>query len=134
MGEKVDLAIQNQRAFTDRALFLRQVVEFRKELDVKDQEVADQQLQIRTFNEIVERRVLQATSDLRRERDELRAQLQGGRPAEGEAIAVEMAKMLLEELILRPDVAALRGNLQRIMRQLEEHLLNLRGKTAAAKT
>ena len=54
----------------------------------------------------VERRVQQATNDLRRERDELRAQLQGGRPAEGEAIAVEMAKMLLEELILRPDVAA----------------------------
>lgn len=117
--EKVSRAIENQLALGDRALFLRQVLEFRKELQHQENEVAMQQSQIGMFNEILERRVQQATSDLRRERDELAAKLTGNiAPAEGDLLAMKRAKTLLEELMLRPDVSAIRGELQRALREL----------------
>jgi DNA-binding NtrC family response regulator len=124
VAEKLKLAIQNQRAMSDRALFLRQVLDFRRELEQRDYETAAHLSQIRTFNEIIERRVAMATADLRGERDQLLAKLSsgGGAPNEGELIAVKMAKMLLEQVINRPDVAALRGELSRIQRQLDDHL------------
>jgi CheY-like chemotaxis protein len=125
--EKVSHAIQNQRALADRALFLKQVLEFRKELQLKEGELAENQSQIRMFNEILEGRVMQATRDLRRERDELAARLARGGPAtEGELVAVKMARMLLEQVALRPDVSSIRSELQRILRQLDAHMRSLR--------
>ena len=86
-------------------------------------------------NEVLEARVDLATRDLLAERDELRKQL--GSSAEirqgAEIVGVEMALILLEDLQRRPglDVAPFRGELQRVIRQLQSHVRRLRGDQAA---
>ena len=65
--------------------------------------------------------------------DELVKQLDGGGRQDAEIVGVEMALMLLEDMAKRPglDVAPFRGELQRVVRQLQAHVRRLRGDQAA---
>ncbi|TMB26921.1 MAG: response regulator [Deltaproteobacteria bacterium] len=134
VAEKVRRAIEHQRAESDRARFLARLREFESELDKKESEVSQQRTEIEMFNEVLEARVEQATRDLKAERDELVKRLDGGTSRQNaEIVGVEMALMLLEDLQARPglDVAPFRGELQRVVRQLQAHVRRLRGDQAA---
>jgi DNA-binding NtrC family response regulator len=126
--EKLRRAIANQRGAFERGRFIEQLEQFRAELKAKAGELAQHRSALEEFNAILEQRVADATADLRRERDELAAELARKAPAErrGEAVAVRMVLMLIEELQRRPDAAALRGDLARIVRQLDAHMRTLR--------
>lgn len=126
--EKVRRAIVNQRSAFERGRFIEQLEHFRAELKAKVGEIVQHRTAMEEFNAILEQRVADATADLRRERDELAAQLAQKAPAErrGETTAVKMVLMLIEELQKRPDAAPLRGDLARIVRQLDGHLKTLR--------
>jgi hypothetical protein len=97
--------------------------------------MTQQRTEIDMFNEVLEARVQIATKDLVAERDELRRQLDGGADVRqnAEIVGVEMALILLEDLQKRPglDVAPFRGELQRVIRQLQSHVRQLRGNQAA---
>ena len=133
VAEKVRRAIEHQRAEFDRARFLERLRQFESELDKKESEVSQQRTEIEMFNEVLEARVEQATRDLRAERDELVKQLDGGGSQDAEIVGVEMALMLLEDMAKRPglDVAPFRGELQRVVRQLQAHVRRLRDQQAA---
>jgi hypothetical protein len=135
VAEKVRRAIEHQRAEFDRARFLRRLREFEAELDKKQSEVTEQRTEIDMFNEVLETRVNLATRDLQAERDELRRQLDGSGDTRqnGEIVGLEMALILLEDLQRHPglDVAPFRGELQRVVRQLQSHVRRLRGDQAA---
>jgi FixJ family two-component response regulator len=133
VAEKVRRAVEHQRAESDRARFLERLRQFESELDKKESEVSQQRTEIEMFNEVLEARVEQATRDLRAERDELVKQLGGASRQNAEIVGVEMALMLLEDLAKRPglDVAPFRGELQRVVRQLQAHVRRLRGEQAA---
>jgi FixJ family two-component response regulator len=135
VAEKVRRAIEHQRAEFDRARFLRRLREFEAELGKKEVQVSEQRTEIEMFNEVLETRVQLATRDLQAERDELRRQLGGSGEIRqnGEIVGVEMALILLEDLQKRPglDVAPFRGELQRVIRQLQSHVRRLRGDQAA---
>jgi FixJ family two-component response regulator len=135
VAEKVRLAIEHQRAEFDRARFVRRLREFEAELGKKESEVNEQRTEIEMFNEVLEARVAIATRDLQAERDELRRQLgsSGEIRHNAEIVGVEMALILLEDLQRRPglDVAPFRGELQRVIRQLQSHVRHLRGDQAA---
>jgi len=133
VAEKVRRAIEHQRAEFDRARFLEKLRQFESELDKKESEVSQQRTEIEMFNEVLEARVEQATRDLRVERDELVKQLDGGGRQDAEIVGVEMALMLLEDMAKRPglDVAPFRGELQRVVRQLQAHVRRLRDQQAA---
>ena len=134
LAEKVRLAIAHQRAEFDRVRFLKKLGEFQAELTRKDAVVAGQRGEIEMFNELLEQRVRQATADLRRERDQLLQQTGSGTSrAEAEIVGLEMALMLVQDIAARPglDVGPVRGELQRVVRQLESHIRRLRGSQAA---
>jgi DNA-binding NtrC family response regulator len=134
LAEKVRLAIAHQRAEFDRVRFLKKLSEFQAELTRKDEEMRGQRTEIEMFNEVLELRVRQATEDLQRERDELLRQIGSGTTrSDAEIIGLEMALMLVQDLANRPglDVAPVRGELQRVVRQLEAHIRRLRGSQAA---
>jgi DNA-binding NtrC family response regulator len=134
LAEKIRLAIAHQRADFDRMRFLKKLGEFQAELSRKDAEASAQRTEIEMFNQILEVRVQQATADLRRERDELISRTGAGASREeAEIVGVEMALMLLQDISARPgmDVAPIRGELQRVVRQLESHIRRLRGSQAA---
>src|SRR2546430_7840298 len=134
VAEKVRRAIEHQRAEFDRARFLERLRQFESELNKKESEVSQQRTEIEMFNEVLEARVEQATGDLKAERDELVKQLDGGGSRQSaEIVGVEMALMLLEDMSKRPglDVAPFRGELQRVVRQLQAHVRRLRDHQAA---
>jgi DNA-binding NtrC family response regulator len=134
MAEKVRLAIEHQRAEFDRARFLARLREFEAELAKQDAELTGQRTEIQMFNEVLELRVQQATADLRRERDELLQRASAGASRnEAEIIGLEMALLLVQDLVHRPglDAAPVRGELQRVVRHLESHIRRLRGPQAA---
>jgi DNA-binding NtrC family response regulator len=134
LAEKVRLAIAHHRAEFERVRLLRKLGEFQAELARKDAEVNGQRTEIQMFNEVLEARVQQATADLRRERDQLLQQIGSGTSREeAEIVGLEMALMLVQDLASRPglDVAPVRGELQRVVRQLESHIRRLRGSQAA---
>jgi FixJ family two-component response regulator len=129
VAEKVWRAIENNRAQHERMRLLQRLSDFQAELSQRADQVSRQRTEIEMFNEILELRVAQATSDLRRERDELLARMGGGASrAEAEIVGAEMALILVRDIQLAdaPEVAPLRGELQRVVRQLERHIESLR--------
>jgi FixJ family two-component response regulator len=133
LAEKVRLAIAHQRAEFDRVRFLKRLGEFQAELTRKNSQVSEQRGEIEAFNAVLEERVRQATADLRRERDQLLQQRASGAPRqEAEIVGAEMALALVQELADSPgaEVAPIRGELQRVIRQLESHICRLRGAQA----
>ena len=71
----------------------------------------------------------QATADLRRERDQLLGKMSGGASRqEAEIVGAEMALILVRDIQLAdtPETAPIRGELQRVVRQLESHIKSLR--------
>ena len=131
LAEKVHRAIQNHRAQQERDRLLDYLREFQAELGHRDEQVSRQRTEIEMFNEILELRVEQATKDVRRERDELLARTSGGGASreEAEIVGAEMALVLVRDIQLAdsPESAPLRGELQRVVRQLETHIRMLRG-------
>jgi FixJ family two-component response regulator len=131
LAEKVQRAIQNHRAQQERDRLLDYLREFQAELSHRDEQVSRQRTEIEMFNEILELRVEQATKDVRRERDELLAKMSAGGASreEAEIIGAEMALLLVRDIQLAnsPKSAPLRGELQRVVRQLETHVRTLRG-------
>ncbi|HTO97859.1 MAG TPA: response regulator [Myxococcales bacterium] len=134
LAEKVRLAIAHQRAEFDRVRFLKRLGEFQAELTRKSSQVDEQRSEIEAFNAVLEERVQQATADLRKERDQLLSALGSGvqRP-EAEIVGAEIALGHLQDLAARPgpEMAPVRGELQRVIRQLEAHISRLRGSQAA---
>jgi DNA-binding NtrC family response regulator len=133
LAEKVHRAIQNHRAELERNRLLDYLREFQAELSHRDEQVSRQRTEIEMFNEILELRVEQATKDVRRERDELLAKAGGASRAEAEIVGAEMALLLVRDVQLAdtPEAAPLRGELQRVVRQLETHIRTLRGSLLA---
>jgi YesN/AraC family two-component response regulator len=132
IAQKVQLAIKNQRAQFERDELLQRVRAFQSELRNAGGELEQQRTEIEMFNEVLEERVKQATMDLRAERDELQNRISSGIPrAEAEIVGVEMAIILLRDLQRKdtPASAELRGELARVLRQLEAYVAVLR-KTA----
>jgi DNA-binding NtrC family response regulator len=131
LAEKVHRAIENHRAQQERNQLLDYLREFQGELTRRDDQVSRQRTEIEMFNEILELRVEQATKDVRRERDELLAKMSGGGASrkDAEIIGAEMALLLVRDIQLAdsPESAPLRGELQRVVRQLETHIRMLRG-------
>jgi FixJ family two-component response regulator len=134
VAEKVSRAIQNHRAQFERARLIEKLREFQAELTEKDGVVDQQSTEIRMFNEILEARVEQATRDLRWKIGEYEKAAKHRMPFENEVVGAEMALMLLEDIQLRPGphYAAVRGELQRVVRQLKSHLKTLKGGGKAA--
>ncbi len=129
-AEKVHRAIENHRAQHERNRLLDRLREFKAELSQREDQVSRQRTEIEMFNEILELRVEQATKDVRRERDELLARMSGGASREeAEIVGAEMALLLVRSIQLAdsPVSAPLRGELQRVVRQLETHIQTLRG-------
>lgn len=135
VGEKVRLAIQHHRDAFERNRLLRKLRDFQAELDTRQKENSQQRTEIQMFNEILEARVAQATKDLQWKLNEYEQRLTPkGSVKDAEIIGVEMALMMIEDLQARPGekYAAVRGELQRIVRQLQGQLQLLRKKGQAA--
>lgn len=135
VAEKVRLAIQHHRDSFERNRLLRKLREFQAELSTKEKENSQQRTEIQMFNELLELRVAQATKDLQWKLTEYEQRLTPkGSIRDAEIIGVEMALMMIEDLTTRPGekYAALRGELQRIVRQLKSQLDLLRQKGHAA--
>jgi DNA-binding NtrC family response regulator len=135
VGEKVRLATQHHRDAFERNRLLRKLREFQAELDSKEKENSQQRTEIQMFNEILEARVKQATKDLQWKLDEYEQRLTPKASVrDAEIIGVEMALMMIEDLTARPGekYAAVRGDLQRIVRQLQSQLQLLRDKKGQA--
>jgi len=127
--EKVIRALENNRAHYERSRLLQQIKEFQAELDQSADQVSRQRTEIQMFNQILEARVQQATADLRRERDQLLGKMSGGASRqEAEIVGAEMALILVRDIQLAdtPETAPIRGELQRVVRQLESHIKSLR--------
>jgi CheY-like chemotaxis protein len=132
IAQKVQLAVKNQRAQFERDELIQRVRAFQAELTSTGGELEQQRTEIEMFNEVLEERVKKATGDLRRERDELQVRISSGMPREeAEIVGVEMAIILLRDLQRKdtPATAMLRGELARVVRQLESYVTALR-KTA----
>jgi FixJ family two-component response regulator len=128
VAEKVHRAIENQRVQLERDRLFDALRDFQAELKQREDQVSTQRNEIEMFNQILELRVDQATADLRRERDELIARVSGGASRdEAEIIGAEMALHLVKDIQLAgtPEAAPLRGELQRVVRQLEMHIHTL---------
>lgn len=128
VAEKVRLALKHQRDAWERDAFLQKIRGFESELSAVRKEADQQRSEIEMFNEILELRVQLALTDLTRERDELLTRMAPGAGGSAEIVGVEMAVILLRDIQNRETDASnqLRGELQRVVRQLESHIALLR--------
>lgn len=128
VAEKVRLAVEHHRSMFDKQRLLKILRVFQEELTAKEVQVDKQRTEIELFNEILELRVDQATRDLTARVQDLEQRIaRGGSPHDGEIVGAEMALLLLEDIQGKPETqAALRGQLQRVVRQLHNHLGTLR--------
>lgn len=128
VAEKVRLAVEHHRSVFERQRLLRTLRIFQEELTAKEVQVDRQRTEIELFNEILELRVEQATRDLNARVQELEQRIaQGASPYAGEIVGAEMALLILGDIQGRAETQPeLRGQLQRVVRQLQNHLGSLR--------
>jgi DNA-binding response OmpR family regulator len=123
VAEKVRIAIENARTRFERERFLEKLREFEAELRIRDAAIARQRTEIEVFNDVLEARVAAANGDLKRRcamlSDQLARNIGGDRAAR---LSAEMVLSTATELESRKESAPLRGELARIVRQLEDHL------------
>jgi hypothetical protein len=123
VAEKVRLAIENARARFERERFLEKLREFEAELRVRDVAIARQRTEIEVFNGVLEARVAAANADLKIRcemlSDQLALNIGGDRAAR---LSAEMVLSTATDLEARKEAAPLRGEIARIVRQLEDHL------------
>ena len=127
VAEKVRIALENARARFERERFLAKLREFEAELRMRDLAIARHRTEIEVFNDVFEARVADANADLKRRCQMLSEQL--ARDIGGDRAARLSAEMVLStaaDLESRKEAAPLRGELARIVRQLEDHLQLLR--------
>jgi len=125
--EKVQIALANVRVRLERERFLNKVREFEGELQQREEKIDQQRTEIDIFNDILEARVAVAENDLNRRvamlSEQLALNVGGDRAAR---LSAETVLDTARALMTRSDTAAVRGELARIVRQLEDHLQLLR--------
>jgi DNA-binding response OmpR family regulator len=123
VAEKVRLALDNAQARFERERFLAQLRAFEAELEKRHQQIDQQRTEIEIFNDVLEARVAVAEGDLRKRCEMLSAQLASKMGGDRAArLSAEMVLKVAAGLESRPESAPLRGELARIVRQLEDHL------------
>jgi YesN/AraC family two-component response regulator len=123
VAQKVKLAIEHHRATFEKQRLVRLLSIFQEELKAKEQVLAKQRNDIEIFNEILELRVDEATRDLRRKCQELETKAAAS-AQDGGMVGARVALGILEDIQAQSGMNqdALRGQLQRVVRQLRQHL------------
>ncbi len=124
---KVQLALRNAQARFEREALVEELLQFQAELSSRDNTLGEQRTEIEILNALVEGRVAQAVQDLKDRLQMLSRQLaenKGGSRAM--RLSAEMVLETARALELRADSAPVRGEVARIVRQLEDHLTVLR--------
>src|SRR5207249_2284514 len=125
VGQKIETALRHKQAEHERNLLLEKLRTFQAELDEKDQKVLKQQSEIEMFNDLLEKRVKEATEDYRRSMMILESAIKSSRSVDfvlklhAESL-LEYAKTIPLDETLPP--AQLRGLVTRLTRRLDAHV------------
>lgn len=125
VAEKVVQTLRQQRAVFERETLLRTMDQFKAELENQNEELDRQRDELETFNALLESRVKTATEDLSERCRILAMQLATAMSGE-DTIRASATQILAIARSIRlregEPASAVRGELERVIRQLEEHL------------
>ncbi|MHB8876624.1 MAG: response regulator [Myxococcaceae bacterium] len=125
IAQKITTAMRHGQAEYERDILLERLRSFQAELEAKDLEVLEKQSALVMFNELLERRVKEATEDLRRSMLVLQAAVDSRRGLDltvtkhAESIIEEAKKVQISDNIPAGQARAL---FARLLRRLEAHV------------
>jgi FixJ family two-component response regulator len=133
VAEKVRIALVNVRLVVERERLLEQLRKFESELEKRDAQLHEKRTEIEIFNNVLEARVAAAEHDLKRRCEMLSEQLALNIGADrATRLSAEMVLDTANALIARDEAAPLRGELARIVRQIQDHVALLRNRESGA--